>query len=97
MERVSIFNQATITPPDPQEVGLHLVEENTTTAIEVFLAVKTLKAADSDKIRPEMLKALSRGGGPAVGRCSSIGPRASGSPRHGVWIDCSFLPDTPCG
>ena len=21
-------------------------------------------------------------------RCSCIGPRASGAPRHGVWVDC---------
>jgi len=27
--------------------------------------------------------------------CSFIGPRASGGPRHGVWVGCSFLPDTP--
>jgi len=25
-----------------------------------------------------------------------IGPCASGAPRHGVWVDCSFLPDAPC-
>jgi len=29
-------------------------------------------------------------------RCSCIGPRASGAPRHAVWIDYSFLPDAPC-
>jgi len=29
-------------------------------------------------------------------RCSRIGPRASGAPRHGVLVDCSFLPDAPC-
>ena len=23
-------------------------------------------------------------------------PRASRAPRYGVWVDCSFLPDTPC-
>ena len=32
---------------------------------------------------------------PALSRCSCIGPRASGAPRHGVWVDFSFLPDTP--
>ena len=36
-------------------------EENIITATRVFLAVKTLKAVDSDKIRPAMLKALSGG------------------------------------
>jgi len=37
--------------------------------------------------------------GPALSRCnrcSCIGPRASGVPRHSVWVDYSFLPDTPC-
>jgi len=36
---------------------------------------------------------------PALNRCNScscIGPRASEAPRHGVWVDCSFLLDTPC-
>jgi len=38
---------------------VHLREENTITAIELFLAVKTLKtvkAASYDEIRPEKLK-----------------------------------------
>ena len=35
-------------------------EENTITAAEVFLAVKTLKAAGCDEIRPEMLETLNR-------------------------------------
>jgi len=42
-----------------------LGEENTITAAEVSLAVKTLKAgkaAGCDEIRPEMLKALNRDG-----------------------------------
>ena len=37
--------------------------------------------------------------GPALSRCnrcSCIGPRAPGAPRHGVWVDFSFFPDTPC-
>ena len=29
-------------------------------------------------------------------RCSCTGPHTSEAPRHGVWVDCSFLPDTPC-
>jgi len=40
-----------------------LGEENSITATEVFLVVKTLKAvkaAGCDEIRPEMLKALDR-------------------------------------
>jgi len=44
----------TITLFDTQEV--HLEEENTITAAELFPAIKTLKAADCDEIRPEMLK-----------------------------------------
>jgi len=34
--------------------------------------------------------------GPALSRCSCIGPRTSGAMRDDVWVDCSFLPDTPC-
>ena len=36
--------------------------------------------------------------GPACNRCGCIGPAPLGAraPRHGVWIDYSFLPDTPC-
>jgi len=35
---------------------VHLREENTITAAEVYLAVKTLKAAGCYEFRPEMLK-----------------------------------------
>ena len=38
--------------------------------------------------------------GPALSRCNRCSctgfSSASGAPRHGVWIDCQFLPDTPC-
>jgi len=40
---------------------LYLAEENTITAVEVFLTAKTLKAAGCDEIRPEMHKVLNRG------------------------------------
>jgi len=62
MERVfqRTFNPVIIsTPLDTQEV--YLGEENAITAIEVFPAVKTLKAAGCGEIRPEMLKALNEG------------------------------------
>jgi len=39
-------------------------------------------------MRTKRLKA-----GPALSRCnrcSCIGPRASGAPRYGVWVDYSF-------
>ena len=36
--------------------------ENTITAVDGFLAVKTRKAASCDEILPEMLKALNRSG-----------------------------------
>ena len=56
------LNTVTFTPSDTQ--GMHLVEENTNIAVEVFLAVKILKtgkAAECDEIRHEMLKALNKG------------------------------------
>jgi len=34
--------------------------------------------------------------GPALSRCSCIGPSASGIPLYGVWAGCPFSPDTPC-
>jgi len=50
-------------PYNPRHRGsLHLVAENTITPAEVFLAVKTLKAASCDEIRLKMLKALNREG-----------------------------------
>jgi len=65
MERVlnfkDIFNQVTIIPSDTHELGLW--EENTITAIELFLAEETLKAgtaANCCEIRPEIFKALTR-------------------------------------
>jgi len=56
MERVlqRSLNKATFTPSDVQEV--HLGEENTITAAEVFLAVKTLKAARAHVVMKYDLK-----------------------------------------
>jgi len=48
------MNSVTITLTDTQEV--HLDEENTITAAEVFVAVKTLKTSGFDKILQEVLK-----------------------------------------
>jgi len=53
------LNPVTTTPPNTHEV--HFGEENTITATEASLAVKTLKAAGCDEIRPDMLKALNQG------------------------------------
>jgi len=27
---------------------------------------------------------------------AELGPTPPGTPRHGLWEGCSFLPDTPC-
>jgi len=55
----NILNPITTTPLDAHKV--HFVEEITIAAVEVPLAVKPLKAAGCDEIRPEMLRALNRG------------------------------------
>jgi len=52
------LNPVTLTPPDRQEVAFR---GGSVTATKVFLAVKTLKDAGCDEIRPETLKTLNRG------------------------------------
>ena len=55
-----LLNAVNITPLNTQEVDLG--EENNITSTEVFVAVKIMKAASCDEIRPQKLKALNRKG-----------------------------------
>jgi len=56
-----VLKQVIVTPPDTHDV--HLGEESIITEVEVFIAVKKLKAREAagcKEIRPELFNALDR-------------------------------------